>query len=106
VKDVMKVQIWDASAETLLGEASFGSAVAMRYNPASARAIVKEGLAYDDTRMRPRDDASVSGTTYQPVEYDDRTMHFRPSQGQGRNPRGAPGEQVDYDDAKMRPADK
>ena len=104
VKDVSKVQIWDAGAETLLGEASFGSAVATRYNPASAKAMVKEGLAYDDTRMRPRDDATASGTTFVPLEYDDRSMRFRETQAQGRNPRGAkPAEQVEYDEKTMRP---
>jgi hypothetical protein len=74
VKDVAKVQIWDASSETLLGEASFGSPVAMQYNPASARAIVNEGLAYDNSRMRPRDEADLGGTGFPLLEYDESTM--------------------------------
>ena len=55
VKDVAKVQMWCAFAETLLGEASFGSPVAMKHNAAAAKAIVDQGLAYDDSRMRPAD---------------------------------------------------
>jgi hypothetical protein len=74
VKDVAKVQVWDAFAETLLGEASFASPVAMHYNAASAKAIVNEGLAYDNSRMRPREDSDVSGTGYPLLEYDESTM--------------------------------
>ena len=105
VKDVAKVQMWCAFAETLLGEASFGSPVAMKHNAASAKAIVADGLAYDDSRMRPRDDAKIQGTgTYQPVEYDDSTM--RPREATGRKAQGKGVEQVEYDDSKMRPAEK
>ena len=105
VKDVAKVQMWCAFAETLLGEASFGSPVAMKHNAASAKAIDADGLAYDDSRMRPRDDAKIQGTgTYQPVEYDDSTM--RPREATGRKAQGKGVEQVEYDDSKMRPAEK
>ena len=101
IKDVAKVQMWDAFAETLLGQASFGSPVAMRHNPASAKAIVAEGVAYDESRMRPRDDATVQGTGYQPVEYDDATMH--PKAAKGKAAQGPSIDPVEQDESKMEP---
>jgi len=101
IKEVAKVQIWDAFAETLLGQASFGSPVAMRHNPASAKAIVAEGVAYDESRMRPRDDATVQGTGYQPVEYDDATMH--PKEAKGKASQGPAIDQVEQDESRMEP---
>ena len=101
IKEVAKVQMWDAFAETLLGQASFGSPVAMRHNPASAKAIVAEGVAYDESRMRPRDDATVQGTGYQPVEYDDSTM--RPKDAKGKANQGKGVDPVEYDESKMEP---
>jgi hypothetical protein len=103
VRDVAKVQMWCAFAETLLGEASFSAPVAMKHNAASAKAIVAEGLAYDDSRMRPRDDAKMQGTSsYQPVEYDESTM--RPREGKKGQGKGV--DQVEYDEGKMRPVEK
>ncbi len=101
IKDVAKVQMWDAFAETLLGQASFGSPVAMRHNPASAKAIVAEGVAYDESRMRPRDDASVQGTGYQPVEYDDARMRPKETKGKADQSKGA--DQVEQDESRMEP---
>ena len=101
IKEVAKVQMWDASAETLLGQASFGSPVAMRHNAASAKAIVAEGVAYDESRMRPRDDATVQGTGYQPVEYDDATMH--PKAAKGKAAQGPSIDPVEQDESKMEP---
>ena len=43
VKDVAKVQMWCAYAETLLDEASFSTPVAMRHDAASSKAIAAEG---------------------------------------------------------------
>lgn len=101
IKEVAKVQMWDAFAETLLGQASFGSPVAMRHNPASAKAIVAEGVAYDESRMRPRDDATVQGTGYQPVEYDDATM--RPKAAKGKEAQGPSVDPVEQDESRMAP---
>ena len=81
--------------------ASFGSPVAMRHNAASAKAIVAEGVAYDESRMRPRDDATVQGTGYQPVEYDDATMH--PKAAKGKAAQGPSIDPVEQDESKMEP---
>jgi hypothetical protein len=105
VKDVAKVQMWCAFAETLLGEASFSAPVAMRHDAASAKAIVAEGIAYDDSRMRPRDDANTHGIAYEPIEYDDSTMRPREAKG-AKASEGRRVEQVEYDESRMRPAEK
>jgi hypothetical protein len=105
VKDVAKVQVWCAFAETLLGEASFGSPVAMKHNTAAAKAMVEQGLAYDDSRMRPSDDAMASGGSYQPVEYDESAMRPREAKGR-RGEQARKAKPVEYDDSRMRPADQ
>jgi cell division septation protein DedD len=67
----------------------------------SKGAKANQEVAYDESTMRPRDDAKVRGTSYEPVEYDDATMRPRDRKANATQAKAV--EQVDYDESRMRP---
>jgi hypothetical protein len=89
----------------ILAALAFMPAIAMAADsaPASAKAGADERPTYDDSRMRPRDDAKTHGSGYAPVEYDDARM--RPGEAaKGSEGKGA--DRVEYDESRMRPVEK
>jgi hypothetical protein len=74
---------------------------AARHDADAARDVSAGEVASDESRMRPRDDAKVRGTSYAPVEYDDATM--RPRDPKPNATQAEAVDEVDYDESRMRP---